>query len=375
MQIKAVVEDPSAYPPEQTLTADVLDYGPATARVPDYPPVTPQNMEFHASIHIGQIDKSNADFIDDANNGAGIVRNVLTNPDGPFNIGGKVGMYEQPHAGCVAFVQELEKTLFPGRPTNPDVAGWLKDKERWIDDYAAADDPEPVKISSSKITIPGDASKNEITRYTISGPNQLQQEFTNKPQGSAVSYPDEVKNMDPNQRPLLDPLEEARLGAGLTTTDGQQIRNPLSPGDACRRVRRDHILSSRCTGAGLSAEYSGSTEMVFARVNKVLNTVSLVSQNAAEVAGAAGAALAAAFIILDFVNGNWVGGAFGAAGLALGIAATAVIAGPVGWIVGAIVSLFFAILPGLFSSKTNFPLANNMTQTIRFQMFGDAYHT
>lgn len=313
MQVKAINERPEIYPAQYTLTADVLDYGPATASVPDYPPVTPENLEFHTSIHIGQTDKSNADFVDNARNGAGIVRDVLTDPNGPFKMGTTVGMYQQPHAGCVAFVQELEKRLFPGVPTNANLVGWLGDKARWIDDYEGSGDPEPVKISSSKITALGDPSKNEITRYTINGPDQLQLEFSNKPQGSEASYPDEVKNMDPNQRPLLDPLAEAKLGSSLTTTDGSQIRNPLTSGETCRRIRRHSTLERRCTAAGVSLESSGSTEMVFARVNKVLSTVSLVGQNAAEAAGAAGVALAAVFIILDFVNGNWVGGAFGAA--------------------------------------------------------------
>jgi len=313
VQVKAINERPDIYPAQYTLTADILDYGPATASVPNYPPVTPENLEFHASIHVGQTDKSNANFVDDANNGAGIVRDVLTDPNGPFKVGTTVGMYQQPHAGCVAFVQELEKRLFPGMPTNAKLVRWLGDKARWIDDYEGSADPEPVKISSSKITAPGDPSKNEITRYTINGPDQLQLEFTNKPQGSEASYPDEVKNMDPNQRPLLDPLAEAKLGSSLTTTDGSQIRNPLTSGETCRRTRRHSTLERRCTAAGVSKESTGSTEMVFARVNKVLSTVSLVGRNAAEVAGAAGVALAAAFIILDFVNGNWVGGAFGVA--------------------------------------------------------------
>lgn len=313
VQVKAINEKPNLYPAQYTLTADVLDYGPATASVPDYPPVTPENMEFHASMNIGQIDKSNADFVDDAKNGAGLVRDVLTDPSGPFKVGTTVGMYQQPHAGCVAFVQELEKRLFPGRPTNANLVGWLEDKARWIADYEGSDAPEPVRISSSKITTAGDATKNEITRYTINGPNQLQLIYSNKPQGSEVSYPDEVKNMNPNQRPLRDPLGEAKLGSSLTTTDGGQIRNPLTLGETCRRVRRHSTLERRCTAAGVSLESSGSTEMVFARVNKVLSTVSLVGQNEAEAAGAAGVALAAVFIILDFVNGNWVGGAFGAA--------------------------------------------------------------
>ena len=50
----------------------------------------------------------------------------------------------------------------------------------------------------------------------------------------------------------------------------------------------------------------------------------------------------AVFVILDFVDGNWVGGAIGAVGLAAGLAAGFALSGPIGWIVGGAIAALFA---------------------------------
>ena len=62
-------------------------------------------------------------------------------------------------------------------------------------------------------------------------------------------------------------------------------------------------------------------------------------------------------------------------GLALGILATAGIAGPIGWVVGGLVEALFAILPGLFEEPKGRPHVDNTTEIIQWVMFGDADHT
>ena len=82
-------------------------------------------------------------------------------------------------------------------------------------------------------------------------------------------------------------------------------------------------------------------------------------------------------VILDFVNGNPVGGAFGAVGVAIGEWGILLASGPEAVLaVGLIAALFF-ILPGLFqsSSATTYPSATNITEIIQFAMFGDPSHT
>jgi len=88
----------------------------------------------------------------------------------------------------------------------------------------------------------------------------------------------------------------------LATADGGQIENLQSPVNTCRSVRRNHgILEHRCTATSAATEDTGNTELVFARANKVVSTVTVVRQDAAKAAGAAGVALAPAFIILDML--------------------------------------------------------------------------
>ncbi|KAI4261505.1 MAG: hypothetical protein L6R42_003291 [Xanthoria sp. 1 TBL-2021] len=289
-----------------TMQADATDYGPAESN----------SFRYDSQIHLGQIPESNADFIDVTKNGAGIIKDIIADPFGPFTTNDpvKVAMYQEPHADCIRFVQEIEHRLFPTKPPNPDLVRWVAIKNSWHDLWEGYSRIVPMKISATKITVGGDASKNEITRYNVPGPDQLEMEFSNRPQGSGIAYADEHISITPNQRPLLDPANEGQVGRmSLATGDGGEIRNPLMPGDVCRRVRRHSLMSRQCSGGGSDLVKTGRTEMVFARVNKIISTMKLVTQDVAVAAGVAGVALGAAFVILDFVHGEWVGGAFGAA--------------------------------------------------------------
>ena len=58
--------------------------------------------------------------------------------------------------------------------------------------------------------------------------------------------------------------------------------------------------------------------------------------------GVAATIAGAVFVILDFVDGNWVGGAIGAVGMAAGLAAGFALSGPIGWIVGGAIAALFA---------------------------------
>ena len=91
------------------------------------------------------------------------------------------------------------------------------------------------------------------------------------------------------------------------------MRDPTRlQGDACRRLRRGS-LHLRCSSASTPAEQACSSEVAMTRVNKVTSIINVIKKDVASAAGAASVALGAAFVILDFVNGNWVGAGFGAA--------------------------------------------------------------
>lgn len=108
------------------------------------------------------------------------------------------------------------------------------------------------------------------------------------------------------------------------------------------------------------------------RAGGVISAVKLVAREAAQ---ALGEAVGPAFVLLDIVEGNWVGAGLAAVGMALGLAASLAVAGPVGWIFGGLIAALFAILPGLFKSKPHLPGIADRQGILQYSFFGDATHT
>ena len=78
------------------------------------------------------------------------------------------------------------------------------------------------------------------------------------------------------------------------------------------------------------------------RSGGILTTFTAVGKEALAALGVAGDVIGAAFVILDFVNHQWVGGAIGALGTVAGVAAGLAISGPLGWVIGGALIAFFA---------------------------------
>ncbi|KAK4697792.1 COMPASS component SWD3, partial [Lecanoromycetidae sp. Uapishka_2] len=91
--------------------------------------------------------------------------------------------------------------------------------------------------------------------------------------------------------------------------------------------------------------------------------------------GVAATVAGALFVILDFVDHNWVGGAIGAVGLAAGIAAGFALSGPIGWIVGGAIAALFAILPSLFQGSNPPADRTDIQGIIQWKLFGNKDHT
>lgn len=94
----------------------------------------------------------------------------------------------------------------------------------------------------------------------------------------------------------------------------------------------------------------------------------------------AGLALGPAFVILDFVHGDWVGGALATVGTVLETALAAVELSVadvpiVGWLADIAIAVLFFILPGLIHKKVHYGSNTNATEIIQYAMFGDARHT
>lgn len=108
------------------------------------------------------------------------------------------------------------------------------------------------------------------------------------------------------------------------------------------------------------------------RASGLITAITLVAR---EAAAAVGAVVGPAFVLLDIVEGNWIGAGLAAVGLALGAVASLALAGPVGWIVGGLISALFAILPGLFKNKPHLPAVADRQAVLQYAFFGDATHT
>ena len=96
-----------------------------------------------------------------------------------------------------------------------------------------------------------------------------------------------------------------------------------------------------------------------------------VIETVAADAGAALTVLGIAFVVVDFVNGNYVGGAVGLGSMVAGVALAAVATGPIGWILSGMAALF-TVLAHTAAGIAEKDLAqrNNATQIIRYAFFG-----
>ena len=146
---------------------------------------------------------------------------------------------------------------------------------------------------------------------------------------------------------------------------------------SCTRKRSTSMLRRDCT---IDEEQyrklgqSESQELIVTRSKGSFNILTIFDNDAVRAAGLAAAVAAVAFIILDFVNGDFKAAALGLTSLALGVGAELAVGGPVGVLLGAAVAVLFAILPGVFDQKPA-PLANNPSQILQYAFFGDQAHT
>lgn len=114
---------------------------------------------------------------------------------------------------------------------------------------------------------------------------------------------------DTEPTPLADPEEETRF-ASLKSAGSTEVSNPGFDHENCgvpfkRRLKR-----------GLTCDKSKTDsvdKVTMARVGGNTHMIAMVGESALHAAGGALAALGAAFVVLDFIDHNWLGAGFGVA--------------------------------------------------------------
>lgn len=170
--------------------------------------------------------------------------------------------------------------------------------------------------------------------------------------------------------------DDAWYSDSVTQTEFNNIGTTPLPEDQRLPTPEEESRSAIAPFQGSVGEPGTSTTgLATVGIGRAAGVISAVTLVAREVAQAAGLAIGPAFVLLDLVQGNWIGAGLAAVGLVLGAVASFAIAGPVGWIVGGLISALFAILPGLFKSKPHLPAVADNIGILQYAFFGDATHT
>ncbi|KAI9850882.1 MAG: hypothetical protein M1838_004861 [Thelocarpon superellum] len=187
--------------------------------------------------------------------------------------------------------------------------------EEFSDEKSIGFDPDPVLEPWGEIAPNQQSLSSELSKLHQANP-------------SLSASDDESMSATPEQVPLQDMLPDR--GVAMVRTGNSLVNVPLY-----------------------------STELVVG-ITKAVGVVAAV--------------VGPAFIILDLVQHNWVGAAFGIAGLVATVAATLALAGPLGWFVAGLVTALFALLPGMVNYKAPPPITDEV-KIIQYSMFGDMDHT
>lgn len=137
-----------------------------------------------------------------------------------------------------------------------------------------------------------------------------------------------------------------------------------------------HSSNDPVSRGAVSDGVANARAVSLARVASFQIITKLVALTVAKSVGYA--AIGAAFVIVDFVHGDYVGGGLALAGtlVGVGIGLTFEIFlaefGPIGWLVGAVVSALFFGLPGTIDPTKNYAHAGETQEIIQYTFFGDA---
>ena len=154
------------------------------------------------------------------------------------------------------------------------------------------------------------------------------------------------------------------------------LTKALQPMDSAGSLHGASNLVPKGTTA-VSASKVYETKVSFVRKGGIYSTLSVISEKAATYLNELVRVFATTICIIDFVNGNYVGGALGLVGVAFASILPMIFSNPVGVLFGTFIGILFFILPSVLKNDDDGksrPHLNN-TEIIQFNFFGDYKHT
>ena len=297
---------------------DMLDF----AQYSRDPGIYPGLGSARKIISVGSTTFTNAQLMDANNNGIGILRGLWTDPSGPFQ-----GQYFEGISDCMTFVDKLVTggNLGTGMTGSAQWDTYVNLYKQWANTKVQRH-PNSRYIENdvglrSRLAVSSDANTNRITVFPVKFRDSkvIQAAPATIEDVSHDFYQDPLAPGDDNLMPIASPEEEhiltpSKAGGGFSALPSpfENCQRSLVPRSGSLAVRAWSLLArSGCSSSPPNDE--ALDEVTFARIDGVATMVSMTSQAAVQAVGIAGAALGAAVVILDFVNGNWKGAAVGAA--------------------------------------------------------------
>ena len=117
------------------------------------------------------------------------------------------------------------------------------------------------------------------------------------------------------------------------------------------------------------------TKVTFVRQSGVFSMLSVISEETATILNELVRVVAVTICIIDFIDGNYVGGALGLVGVAFATIFPLIFDNPIGVLFGTLIAILFFILPGAFKGEPAPPSTKNNTEIIQSVFFGDKDHT
>ena len=355
LRIEIVVDETATF--SQTYIIRVKDLGVANTGRPIGPWASIDNAHRQV-VRVGETSLTNSGIFDH-DTGRGIVVDAWKK-DPMYSVGGGVKSNT-----CLDLVRRILVEL------NLELGDFMK----WV--FAGADEVYTVLVDRFVERMPYIWSERiELPRGVTLAPDvdawSRLYDVLSEPDRSirfADSIPEACTKKRMSKRACIRPMRIA---------DMEVLSDALKPGQAgdqrlatIDEESRPAAAPFQDTVARPGAAGTVSAAVGMGRISGVLSTMLLVGGEVVKVAGAAAGPL---IVLLDLVNGEWLGAGLAVVGLGLGIAATLAVAGPVGWIFGAAIAALFAILPGIFKRK-KVPKIGDRQAILQFAYFGDPEHS